>query len=161
MKKTLLVSALSSIFMAPFVSFANDDQEYLNPRSETQLHSQRQMINQKNSQASQMPKKHQLGITEEDMRIPGESSSKSRNMSTKKGWGSTNAQEKKSKSDEDSDDDNPNLSDLATPAPKNIHSNLAISDDDRALNRQMMLSGPKGGFQNSQPRGIGGSSVNF
>lgn len=33
--------------MAPFVSFANDDQEYLNPRSETQLHSQRQMINQK------------------------------------------------------------------------------------------------------------------
>lgn len=41
-----------------------------------------------------MPKKHQLGITEEDMRIPGESSSKSRNMSSKKGWGSTNAQEK-------------------------------------------------------------------
>ena len=27
MKKTLLVSALSSIFMAPFISFANDDQK--------------------------------------------------------------------------------------------------------------------------------------
>lgn len=60
--------------------------------------------------------------------------------------------------DLDDEDENPNLKNIAQPAP-NIQRNLRMpTDDEQRLNRQMMLDGPKGGIQNSGPRGIGGSS---
>ncbi|MGQ4002703.1 hypothetical protein QIW49_03200 [Francisellaceae bacterium CB300] len=54
------------------------------------------------------------------------------------------------------DDENDNLKDIARPAPQNITNNLRIpSGEDARLNKEMMLNGPQGGFQNNQPRGIG------
>ncbi|ASG67787.1 hypothetical protein CDV26_04740 [Francisella halioticida] len=59
-----------------------------------------------------------------------------------------------------SEDDNPNLANLTTPEV-NVRNNLAMSDQDATLNRQMMLNGPQGGIQNNQPPGIGGTSANY
>ena len=42
------------------------------------------------------------------------------------------------------------------PEPTNIRNNLRISDEDKSLNRQIIMNGPQRGFQNNQPRGIGG-----
>ena len=54
------------------------------------------------------------------------------------------------------DDENDNLKDIARPAPQNITNNFRIpSGEDARLNKEMMLNGPQGGFQNNQPRGIG------
>ncbi|MFT4693237.1 MAG: hypothetical protein ACI8TE_000125 [Francisella sp.] len=57
----------------------------------------------------------------------------------------------------DVDDENDNLSNIAKPETNNVNNNLRILDGESSrLNREMMLNGPQGGFQNNQPRGIGG-----
>lgn len=58
----------------------------------------------------------------------------------------------------DVDDENDNLKNIARPETNNINSNLRIPDGEASrLNREMMLDGPQGGFQNNQPRGISNS----
>ncbi len=57
----------------------------------------------------------------------------------------------------DVDDENDNLSYIVKPETNNVNNNLRILDGESSrLNREMMLNGPQGGFQNNQPRGIGG-----
>ena len=59
----------------------------------------------------------------------------------------------------DTDSENDNLRELTRPETNNVRNNLRIPNgEDSRLNREMMLNGPQGGFQNNQPRGIGGGS---
>ncbi|MDE4949291.1 hypothetical protein NAI31_12380, partial [Francisella tularensis subsp. holarctica] len=42
-----------------------------------------------------------------------------------------------------------------------FRNNIMISDENRSLNRQMIINGPQGGFQNIQPRVLGGTIANL
>ncbi|AIT08824.1 hypothetical protein LO80_01750 [Candidatus Francisella endociliophora] len=165
MKKILLTSILTSILGVPTVGFSEAEDTRKNEsyssaaRDMGGLQSHRQMLNQRKSQSQQAPKHHIGGISEDDMRAPRAKrpDQDSRNSHHVKEHSHKDHKNKK----DDSEDENPNLANLTTPEPVNARNNLRISDEDRALNRQMMLDGPQGGFQNNQPRGIGGTSANF
>lgn len=115
------------------------------------IQSHRKMINQRRAS-----KQHLGGVAVEDMRAPRGPGNLKGSRPAK---GHKHAHH--AKDNDNKDDENPNLANLATPAPENIRNNLSIPDEDRALRRQMMLDGPQGGFQNNQPRGIGGTRANF
>lgn len=192
MKKLILTSILSFIFVAPAFSFddpndisqldstkvtsnvanmsntvprdANVPQQSISRDSVRNMQSHRQIINQRNKQeAPQVTRKHLGGISEDDLQSPRATKKYSKQNSADN---NSPKQLKNSKNDtrnidKDKEDENPNLANLATPEPTNIRNNLVISDEDKSLNRQMMMNGPQGGFQNNQPRGIGGTSVNI
>ncbi|AEB27735.1 hypothetical protein FNFX1_0787 [Francisella cf. novicida Fx1] len=190
MKKLILTSILGFIFAAPAFSFDNPNdgsdstkvtsnvtnmsntvprdanvvQQPIPRDSVRNMQSHRQIINQRNKQqVSQMTKRHLGGISEENLQSPRVTKkdlkqNPSDNNSAKQ---LNNSKNDTRNIDKDKDDENPNLANLATPEPTNIRNNLMISDEDRSLNRQMMINGPQGGFQNNQPRGIGGTSANL
>lgn len=118
------------------------------------IQSHRQMVDQRRA-----PSQADMGgIREEDMRVPQAKKSAAQDSKSRPSKNNMTKHHTDKKDNKDEDDDNPNLVGLAEPAPANIRNNLQINDSDRALNRQMMLNGPQGGFQNNQPRGIGNSA---
>jgi hypothetical protein len=180
MKRILLTSILTSICVLPAFAVnvverdnstdqsgnsptANAQSDSYNPRDNNDsqsplannmraFKSHRQMIDEQNNQNSQGTQRR-IAVSKEDMRPPRGSNQTNEKM--QKNWPSPANDTKDKNKHDDSDDENPNLANLASPEPKNIRDNLTISDQDRALNRQMMLNGPQGGIQNDQPRGIG------
>lgn len=187
MKKLILTSILSSIFVASAFSFdnANDSGQLDNtltnmsntvPRaanvsqksmphdSVRNMQSHRPIINQINKQqAPQIAKRHLGSISEENLQASRVTRKyHKQNPANNKPNKETDKSKNDSKNiDKNKEDENLNLDNLTTPAPKNIKDNLRISDEDKSLNRQMMMDGPQEGFQNNQPRGIGGTSTNF
>jgi len=166
MKKILLASIFTAIFATSaycnnqissdqptHLPRPNGDSNVQSPAASDMggIQSHRKMINQRRAS-----KQHLGGVSVEDMRAPRGPGNLKDSRPAK---GHKHAHH--AKNNDNIDDENPNLANLATPAPENIRSNLSIRDEDKALRRQMMLDGPQGSFQNNQPRGIGGTRANF
>lgn len=165
MKKVLTTSVITAIFATAAYCNSQVDTDQLNhpprPNGDSNIQSptasdmggfqsHRKMISQRRASKQRLG-----GVAVEDMRAPRGPG----NLKDRPAKGHKHAHY--AKDNDNKDDENPNLANLATPAPENIRNNLSIRDEDRALRRQMMLDGPQGGFQNNQPRGIGGTSANF
>lgn len=168
MKKILLSSILTSVFIAPaFCAFPVNDSNNDGEVDGTEL-----------AQTSQQRTVHNIGsstdyhnkikVNKDDQGLHTDVMGMHRKHQKNNVQSQETSIEKKSHNDldhpkvkkHDSEDDNPNLANLTTPEV-NVRNNLAMSDQDAALNRQMMLNGPQGGIQNNQPPGIGGTSANF
>ncbi|API86921.1 hypothetical protein [Francisella uliginis] len=168
MRKILLSSILTSVFIAPaFCAFpvndSNNDGE-LDGAELAQTSQQRTVHNIGSSVDSHTKTKVKKG--DEDLHTNVMGMHRKHQKNNTKSYDAPSgkithheADYKKAKKD-NSEDDNPNLANLTTPEV-NVRNNLAVSDQDVALSRQMMLNGPQGGIQNNQPPGIGGTSANF
>ncbi|ALB01565.1 hypothetical protein ACH24_02180 [Francisella persica ATCC VR-331] len=183
MKKFIFTSIIGSVFVVTAFSFdnTNDSTSFYNnkvtsnvtnmskPITWTANISQQPMprnsapnINQRNKQqVYQMTKKHLGRISEENLQAPRATRKYHKQNLADNNHGKQLDKYKNDIKNTDKEDQNPNLANLATPEPINIRNNIRISDEDKSLNRQMMMNGPQGGFQNNQPRGIGGTSTNF
>ena len=171
MKKYLLIPTLATIFAVPaFSAFPGADMNNTNiegnttssnmpSQSNDRMHKKHGRNNDDtmaNSNSENTPvQKHQARLAQEANTDMDENESKSNHQRPKHHKKPKHNQQTLDH-DNQKDDDNDNLRDIARPETNNINSNLRIPDGESSrLNREMMLDGPQGGFQNNQPRGIG------
>jgi len=172
MKKYLLMPTLVILFAVPaFSAFPGADMNNTNIEGNTisnNMPSQRNnRLDKKNKESDSQTNSKLKEISAQNSQVRGgkgndlsihKSQHKPDHHSSKHHKKPKNKQQALAeKSKQNDNDDNDNLKNIAQPATSNITSNLRIPDrESTRLNRQMMLDGPQGGFQNNQPRGISG-----
>ena len=161
MKKHLLIPTLATLFALP--AFPGADMDNTNIEGHTHSSNMQPPNNDKNHKKDDnrgvddkaISKSKNMPIQVKDAQETNSNMKIDKNKQSHHKKSKHNQQTLANDNQNDADE-NENLRNIAEPEINNINNNLRIPDGETSrLNREMMLDGPQGGFQNNQPRGIG------